>query len=184
MKRFLITLAVALFTLPVSAQNIPAKMRVEIADIEQNDDSYTIFQYKDADDEAVSYYLALSTDLGGFDFSIGDDISGGIHDFDETCIFMGTNLSEAMSFLDTILDLFDQQPGTSLELACRPTLPFEGMGEYGTATCTLVKGLFGKHLNVAFKGRNNRDALVELTRGNVRSLMTSLKIDRKLHPDW
>ncbi|MCR5827477.1 MAG: hypothetical protein K6G53_03585 [Bacteroidales bacterium] len=183
MKRLLAILAAALVTASAFAQNLPAKMRMEITEIEQNDDVYSVFQYKDDDAGAASYYLSLRKVRSGFDFSIGDSFTGGIQDYDETCLSIGSNLSQAIEFMDTLLDLTDQQPGTSVEFASRPTVLLEGMGDYTTTQCNVVKTLFGKRLEFVFKGRGDRTSALDLTKTDIKALKTGIKFHQKLHPD-
>ena len=61
MKRILTIIALVIATLPAFAQkqkNIPAGMRMEIVEIEQDDNEYSIFTYKD-DDGTFGSYLSL-----------------------------------------------------------------------------------------------------------------------------
>ena len=58
MKHFTFTLLATLATVVATAQNIPVGMRMEVAEVEQNDNEFTIFTYKD-EDGTFSYYLGL-----------------------------------------------------------------------------------------------------------------------------
>ena len=183
MKRIIIIAIVFMLSAAsASAQNLPAKMRMEVTEIEQNDDVYSIFRYTDDDAADAECYLGLRTVLGGFEFSF-DGFSGGISDFDETCLSMGGSLTDAISFMDTLLDLVDQQPGTSIELASRPVVFLEGLGDYTTTSCTVVKTLFGKRLEFVFEGRGGRTSVIQLTKGNLKTLCSGLKFHKKLHPE-
>lgn len=183
MKRIIISLAFVLAAVSAFAQNLPAQMRMEITEIEDNDDVYSVFQYRDDNAGAASYYLGLRKVRSGFEFSIGDGFSGGIQDYDETCLSIGSNLTDAMAFMDTLLDLLDQQPGTSLEFASRPTVMLQGLGDYTTTVCNVVKGLFGKRLEFVFEGRGGRTSVLRLAKGDVKALNTGIKFHKKLYPD-
>ena len=58
MKRILTTIVLACVLTSAWAQDFPAGMRNEIVEIEQNEDEYSLFTYKD-EDGAFGYYLSL-----------------------------------------------------------------------------------------------------------------------------
>ena len=60
------------------AQNLPAGMRVEVAEDETDHGEYSIFEYKDSDDaESFGYYLSLGrvTDFLGADEILGMEVT-------------------------------------------------------------------------------------------------------------
>ena len=77
----------------------------------------------------------------------------------------GTTYEEAMDNLDALLKMFDEKDGTQIELACH---------DGGTVPCTLYKGFLGKHLDIAE---------TSITKSDVKSLIFSFKISKKLHVD-
>ncbi|MCR5548160.1 MAG: hypothetical protein K6F25_05350 [Bacteroidales bacterium] len=184
MKKILIALALIFPAFFAAAQEIPAGIRMEVVEISDNDDQYSVFTYKDEDDGAAAYYLSVGRVYSSFEavFEGGTDIS--LTHVDETELCMGQTAEEAQAFLESLLALFDKEPGTTVELPCRPVtgLP-PRLGEAGTAACTVVKPLiFGKRLRITFESRG-REALSEITKSSVKSLILSMKIERKLRPE-
>lgn len=181
MKRILIALALACLTLCSYAQkNLPAGMRSEITEIEQNDDTYTLFQYKDRDGN-LGYYLSLLHTNGSVSFEILEMGNTSISSFDECCLYLGETYDQALEALTDLVDLFSEAAGTTRELEGRRTNGAEGLTDPITITCVLRKGLLGKHLDLRFEGRN-RPAEVQLSKSSVKSLISGLKFHRKLHP--
>ena len=86
------------------AQKQPAGMRMEVAEAETDKSEYSIFTYKDTDDDdSFGYYLSLGrvTKILG---AIRDDITDMSFDaIKETCICLGTTCDEAFATLDTML---------------------------------------------------------------------------------
>lgn len=157
-------------------------VRYEAAEIEVNDDEYTLFMYSD-DGDTVGYYLSVghsdqlvevSTQRLGH-FSLGT--------FDEACIFLGTSTEEAYESLDTLLALFELEVGTEISLPARVASRGPHLGDYTTAVCTVQKPLLsGKRLVFAFD-HGHYYVETRLSRLSVKELKRSLKFYKKLHPD-
>ena len=78
------------------AQNIPAGMRVEVAEDETDHGEYSIFEYKDSDDaESFGYYLSLGrvTDFLGADEILGMEVKNS----HEVTIRLGSTTEEALA---------------------------------------------------------------------------------------
>lgn len=181
MKKILVSLAIACITLCSYAQkNLPVGMRSEITEIEQNDDAYSLFQYKDRDGN-LGYYLSLvHTDMT-LEAIFGDDANMSVSRFDECCLYLGETADDAQAALASLLDLLDEEPGTVREYDARLTNGAEMLTGKATVECLVRKSLFGKRLEFRFDGRYHLNE-VQLTKGNVKSLIAGLKFYRKLHP--
>lgn len=183
MKRILFTLVLSFIAVFAFAQEFPAGMRFEVADIEEDEQSqFSVFKYKD-DDGSVAYYLSVAYRLNVLGIFRDDITDMTIDHIDETCLCIGADSDEAMEFLNGLLDLLNEAPGTTVEFESRKPAGAESLGDYSTATCIVMKRLLGKRLRFIFESRN-RTAETEMTRSAIRSLITSLKFNKALHPDW
>ena len=187
MKKVIIILALALVSLGAFAQDIPAGIRMEIAgagqsDNEYEEDEFQIFTYKD-EDGTFGYYLSLghSTDiLKIFRDDITDMSFGHI---DEACLYMGTTMQDAFSFLDKLEELLESAPGTAAEFPCRLSTGAERLGDSSTATCVVIKRfLQAKRLNFLFRS-GNRTGEAEMNKATIKSLRFGLNVHQKLHPE-
>ena len=182
MKKLLTMLVLGVMTLStVQAQNQPAGMRVEIADAETDHGEYTIFSYKDTDDnDSFGYYLSLGrvADFLGADEILGMEVQN-IH---EVTIRLGANTEEALATIGTILDLYDKDIDTTVEFQGRAATSGFKLGEPVTTTCTVVKKMLGgKRLQFLFP-EGKRQARAYLSKSVLKELRTNFKIDIRLHP--
>ena len=184
MKKLLMLVAVGILaTAPVCAQTNPAGIRLDICSAETDKSEYSLFTYKDSDDDASTcFYLSLgrvTSPLGVFrdDFP---EIS--INDIRETCITLGATADEAFATLDSILVLFDKDVETTASFSGRASTGSERLGDPCTTTCVVKKKpLGGKRLLFQFVS-GDRQAEAYLTKAIVKELRAGLKIDKKLHP--
>ena len=174
MKRVLLTLALMCMAIFSYAQrDIPAGGCMEVASVETGetfDDhvglskQVTLYKVKDKDGNP-SFFLCVSHTTASIFFGTADSNtsfsipSGGV------MLDFGTTYQEAMDNLNDLLDMFAEKDGTQKELTCR---------DGSKVQCTLFKGFLGKHLDIAE---------TSLTKGDIKSLRTSFKISKKLHPD-
>lgn len=181
MKRLLTTLALACMTLFAVAQNSPIGMKMEIAEVEENDNEYAIFTYKDPDG-AFGYYLSVGHVFQLLDLFL-DNPSSSFGLVDETCLVMGETMDDAFAFLDSLLELLDEAPGTTAEFPCRLTTGADQLFVHSTANAIVIKRfLQGKRLNFHFvSGSHTAD--VDLTKSAIKSLRWNLDLYRKLHPN-
>ena len=182
MKRlFFMLLLSAVILGTAQAQNLPAGMRVEVAEDETDHGEYSIFEYKDSDDaESFGYYLSLGrvTDFLGADEILGMEVKN-IH---EVTIRLGSTTEEALATIATILDLFDKDVHTTVEFQGRAATSGFKLGEPVTATCTVVKNtLGGKRLQFLFP-EGGRQARAYLSKSTLKNLRANFKLDIKLHP--
>jgi len=174
---FLLTLV----TLPAQAQKQPAGMRVEVAEAETDNGDYTIFTYKDTDEEdSFGYYLSLGrvTDFLGADEILGMEVKN-LH---EVTIRLGGTTDEALATIGSMLDLYDKDVDTTVEFNGRAATNGFKLGEPVTSTCTVVKKtLGGKRLQFLFP-EGERQARAYLSKSVLKELRTEFKFDIKLHP--
>ncbi|MBO4843324.1 MAG: hypothetical protein J5490_01925 [Bacteroidales bacterium] len=180
MKRILITLAAACITLCAFAQNFPAGMRSELVEIEQDENEYSVFSYKD-NDGTTGYYMSLGTVIPILEV-IGDNSSSSLSHIDETCLYMGETEEDALAFLDSLLELVDQEAGAVAKFPCRMTFGAESLGESSTATCMVVsRFLQTKRLSFIFSS-GGHTAQADLTKSAIRSLRAGVVTYQRLHP--
>lgn len=181
MKKLLTMLLLSAMTLTTQAQNQPAGMRVEVADAETDHGEYSIFTYKDTDeDDSFGYYLSLGrvADFLGADEILGMEVQN-IH---EVTIRLGGTTDEALATIGAILDLYDKDVDTTVEFQGRAATSGFNLGEPVTTTCTVVKKTFGgKRLQFLFP-EGKRQGRVYLTKSVLKELRTNFKFDIKLHP--
>ena len=183
MKKTILTAVflLSLTALPVQAQKQPAGMRVEVCDAETDKGEYSIFTYKDTDeDDSFGYYLSLGrvTDFLGADEILGMEVKN-IH---EVTIRLGATTDEALATIATILDLYDKDVDTMVEFLGRAATSGFKLGEPVTSTCTVVKKtLGGKRLQFLFP-EGKRQGRAYLSKSTLKELRTNFKFDIKLHP--
>lgn len=164
MKKMFLTLALVCMAICSYAQrDIKPRDCMEIASVETNDNEITLYQVKEADGTSC-FYLAASHVLVSFSLEILESTTS-FSSADGTLLYFGASADEAMDKLDALIDLFSEQAGAQMEFTCR---------DGSTVAATLRKGLFGKYLDI-------QDTNV--SKGDFKSLKTSLKMARKLHPN-
>lgn len=173
MKRILVTLAFICMAICAYAQrDILAGGSMEVASIESDDSiggvgqgkQITMYKVKDNDGNpgfllCVSHTM-LSYTFGSDDSNFSFGLPGGA-----VLLDFGTTYQEAMDNLNALADMFAEKDGTQKELTCR---------DGSKTVCTLYKGLLGKHLDIAE---------TSITKSDIKSLIFSFKISKKLHPD-
>lgn len=174
MKRTLITLLLMCLALSSYAQrDVQAGGCMEVASIENSDSvgnvgfdkQIALYKVKDNDGNP-DFFLAISNTTASLTFGTEDSFTsfsfpsgGGV------LLDLGTTYEEAMGNLDTLLDLFNKQDGTQKEWPCH---------DGSTIICTLHKGFLGMSISIAE---------TSLSKSDIRSLKTSFKISKMLHPD-
>ena len=131
--------------------------RLECVEVERDDKHFEVFQYRVAD-SLQGYFLGLDTP---------DHIPGSLITFD--------------MFTEEIYLFFDEEVGASRVFTARMALGTDLM-DASTSTCTVQKRLLGGHrLCFAFE-HSGYTTENYLRKGDIRSIITNLKIYRKLHP--
>jgi hypothetical protein len=170
MKRIIICLAMVLCSVVSMAQ----AWRLECAEVERDDRHYEVFLYR-VGDSLQGYYLGLDTP---------DRIPGSLITFDlftEVCVYLGETLDEAQAALEGMKALADEEVGTMKVFPARMALGND-LKDMTSTTCTVQKRLLGGH-RLCFSFEHSGYTTENfLRKGDLRSLLTSLKIYRKLHP--
>ena len=183
MKQILISMALAFATVAAFSQNIPAGMRMELAEVEQDNFGYSVFSYLD-EDGTFGYYMSISCEIPLLEIFRDDIKDASFNHFDETCLWMGSTADEASAFLDSLMYMFDEENGTIRQFPCRMTFGADALAGSSTATCIVVKRfLQAKRLCFQF-GSGSRTAQADLTKSALKSVRWSFGVGRKLHPDW
>ena len=181
MKKILLTIAATLTLATAQAQKQPANMRVEVAEAETDNGEYSIFTYKDSEaDDSFGYFLSLGrvTDFLGADEILGIEIKN-LH---EVTVRLGATTDEALTTIDSILDLYDKDLDTTVEFQGRAATSGLQLGDSLTSTCTVVKKtLGGKRLQFLFPS-GKRQARAYLSKSTLKELRANFKLDIKLHP--
>ena len=183
MKKLLTLLLLSTMTLGTAQaqKKQPAGMRVEVAEAETDHGDYSIFTYKDTDeDDSFGYYLSLGRLA---DFLGADEILGmQVQNLHEVTIRLGATTDEALATIDTILDLYDKDLETTKEFSGRAATSGFKLGEPVTSTCVVVKKpLVGKRLQFLFpEGKGQGRAY--LSKSTLKELRMNFKLDIKLHP--
>lgn len=183
MKKILLLVALLMTaTMGVQAQkDIPANLRVEVAEAEKDDADYSIFIYKD-DDGTRGYYMSLGGTRQIFSISVNGVTDFSIADVFETCIWLGTTSDEAFATIDTLLSLFDMEAGTERVFEGRTTNGAGLLTDPNIANCKVMKRLIGgKRLLFEFASGKYQCG-VYLTKGVVKNLRFGLKTNMKLNP--
>ena len=181
MKRLLTTLALACMTLFAVAQNSPVGMKMEIAEVGDDDNQFSIFTYRDPDG-AFGYYLGVGREFDLLEI-FSDDRSSSFGIVDETCLVMGETMDDAFAFLDSLQELLEEAPGTTAEFPCRMTTGADQLFAPSVANAIVVKRfLQGKRLSFHFiSGKHSAE--VDMTRSDIKMLRWNLNLYRKIHPD-
>ena len=176
MKRFFVILALAAVALGASAQNSVLRQRMEIAEFESEENNTSISVFYMDDETPRVYYLSLGN-LG-----IGTDIVQVQFDpFYELFIPLGNTLDDAIEKMKDIQDLYKLPRLSSSELdGC-----FAVAYPDGTSTKVAVTArrfLASKVLEFSLPGDGPVRA-THITKGNFSSLLSTLKLYRKIHPN-
>ena len=174
---FLATICFLSVQTVVAQDNMPIGMRMEVAECGSDDNTYSIFSYKD-DDGMVAYYMSLGREYNILEVEGGILGNFTLDHIDEFCLNIGQTPEEAITYLDTLLTLFDKEKGSAFEFPCRLATWGGKLGEPSVATCFVVKRfLQGKRLCFQFKS-GNRLAEADLTKMAVKSLRLSMRLGK------
>ena len=173
MKRILVTLALMCMAIFAYAQrDIPAGGSMEVASIESDESvggigqgkQISMYKVKDNDGNP-SFLLCVSHTMLSLSFGTEDSNSTFSLPGGAVLLDFGTTYQEAMDNLDALLEMFAEKDGTQKELSNR---------DGSKTVCTLHKGFLGKNLEIAE---------TSISKSDIKSLIFSFKISKKLHPD-
>ena len=180
-KKLIVLLLCAIAMGTAHAQNQPVDMRMEVTEVEFDDDEFTIFTYKDSEaDDSFGYYLSLGrvTKFLGADIILDMEVLN----IYEVAIWLGATADEALATIGTMIDLYDSDVNTVVEFSGRASTNSFKLGEPVTSTCIVVKRfLCGKRLQFLFP-IGKYQAVCNVPKSVLKNLRTNFKIDIKLHP--
>ena len=179
MKRFFLCIALAFAGLFASAQDIdkiPARMRVEITEVTNDDETYTLFMYKDQDG-TFGYYFGL----GPADRIVETFIA--FEQVTETILFLGKTSDEAMESLEKLLAMYNEPYDTEIEYPIRFSVAGIIDASFYTAQCIVTKRLIGGKRLSFFYNNGQYTTETYLQKATVKSMIWSFKLHRKLHPN-
>jgi len=162
MKKIIITIFLAFAVCFSFAQEKqPAEMRMEITEVSEDGNEYSVFTYKDKGG-STEYYMGLGRNC-------------------DICLFLGITADEAYESLSFLMDFFDNEAGTTVKFTCRLSVGAEKLGDYTSVSCMVVRhGMKGKHLNFKYECENHIIE-TEITQSAIKSLRSSFKAYRKMH---
>jgi len=175
MKRVCICLSFMLLAVLSFAQTDIVGFPLTVAEAGYDGNNYTVFFYRDSAD-SLGYYLALGT---------VDKISGSpvvFEQFSQTCICLGTTMTEADSTLRFLMGYLQEEPGTTMDcrarLAVGPTLM-----EWVPCSCRVEKRIFGiRRLDFSMR-TPAYTTMTYLRKGAIKNLLKSLEFYMKYHPE-
>lgn len=185
MKKVLLWAVIAIMTLSfdafsASAKDIPAGMRMEIAEVEEDDNEFQLFTYKDQDG-TVAYYLSLGRVFRILDMLFDGELNTSFDHVDEVCLCLGVTPEEAKASLDLLLSFYDEDVNTIAEFPARMATGSEVLGQPTIINCVVKKKfLKGKYLQFNFvSGKHSAEA--DLSKSTVKFLKKALELDMKRH---
>lgn len=177
MKKFIITAFVFLWTVTSFAQGTLWRETTEIASVDINDGDVHLSVLNMPEEGRNQYFLCVGT-LG-----FGDDfIQVGLDPVSQLFIPLGGTLEEAQARLEEIKDLAMQEKGTVKEVEGVLTVGNPSMGDPETVYLTARRYFLSRLIEFSVQ-RNGYLRATHVTKGEMGSLLTSLKIHRKIHPN-
>lgn len=181
-KIFLIAATILMALMNVQARDIPVGIRMEIIEADENEQNqYSIFQYKD-NDGTIGYYMSVGryTELIGL---TRNDMSASFGQYDEVCLYMGSTRDDVIESLDNMLTLMAKDKGTTAEFQCRLATWGQRLGQEASTTCIVTKRFLQSKRLCLYFNSGNRATYADLTKSAVKSMRLSVKLDIRLHPD-
>ena len=163
-----------------TAKDIPVGMRMEIAEVEDDDNDFTLFTYKDKDG-TVGYYLGLGRVFRVLDVLFDGELNSSFDHVDEVCLCLGGTADQALASLDLLLSFYDEDVNTIAEFPARMSTGAERLGQPTIINCVVKKKfLKGKYLQFNFvSGKHSAEA--DLEKSTVKFLRKMLQLDSKRH---
>ena len=176
MKRIICILSLLVWSLAAFSQENRIPQRLELVEIEINDGQVNLEVFNMPNENENHYYLSVGT-LG-----IGDEVVQIKFDpIFELFIPLGETLSEAMQALQEMQGLFKADPGASLETegCLAPAFP---NNELEPVKVTYRRLIFTRVLEFSVE-REGYIRATHIPRSDFNSMITSLNIYRKIHPN-
>ena len=184
MKKILMWAVIAILTLSFDSFSASAKdvtgMRMEIAEVEEDDNEFSIFTYKDKDG-TYGYYMSLGRVFRIMDLLFDGETNTSFDHVDEVCLCLGGTAEQALTSLDLLLSYFDEDVNTIAEFPARMSTGAERLGDLTIIHCVVKKKfLKGKYLQFNFvSGKHSAEA--DLSKSTVKFLKKALEFDMKRH---
>ena len=176
MKRFLCILAFLTLGALAFAQGSFWRQIHTIAEVEIEDGEVTLSVFDLPEGDVHQYYLCVGP-LG-----IGDDVvQFNIDPVSQLFIPLGGTLAEAQAKMEEIRGVADRASGEGIETVGTLSVGNPSTGEKETVFLTARRVLLVKHVEFTVK-RNGYVRSTVLARSDLGSLLTSVKLYRKIHP--
>ena len=176
MKRLVSIVLVLAWTVTAFAQGSILKQTLDIAEVEINDGDVTISVFNMPEEDQNQYYLCVGT-LG-----IGNDVVQlHIDPVFQLFIPLGSTLEEAQAKLEEFKAVAKQPSGTVLETVGCLALANPSTGEPEPVYVTSRRFFLQRILEFSVQ-RNGYVRATHITRGEFGSLLTGVKLYRKIHP--
>lgn len=184
MKHYLMWAVIAICTLTLcdfqaSAKDKAKGMRMEIVSVEQNDNEFVIYTYKD-EDGSENYYLSL-----GHEFRISEEfgfeiLGASLSLVDDASLCLGSTRDEAVEFLNSLVDIFDEDVNYVASFPGRlSTGGGERLGDATTINCVLKKKFIGgKYLQFQFESGKHH-ATADIGKTTLKRLISFFKKVKK-----
>lgn len=175
MKKLLCLLSVLSLSFAAFAQENVIPQRLELVEIEEDEGDVSLEVFQFIKDGQSSYFLSVGN-LG-----IGNEIVQiNVDPVFELFIPLGETLSEAMEVLQQMQELFKTGAGSSLEVTgcLAPAFPTD---EREPVKVTSRRLLLSRVLEFSVD-RGDYIRATHVPRSSFNSLVTSLKLYRKIHP--
>lgn len=176
MKRLISILILLALSTAAFAQGSILKQTLEIAEVEINDGAVSLSVFDMPEEDQHQYYLCVGT-LG-----IGDDfIQLNIDPVFQLFIPLGGSLIEAQAKLEEFKAIVKQPAGTELETIGTLALANPSTGELEPVFVTSRRFLTQKIIEFSIR-RYGYVRATHVPKVDFSSLITSVKLYRKLHP--
>lgn len=176
MKKVILILAVLLCTAPCFAQFSSIPQRLELVEVEINEGE-TILEVFNSPVEGQNHYYLSVGHLG-----MGDEvIQVQVDPLFELFIPLGDTLAEAMERLQALQDLFKGAPGNSIVIDGNLAAGFPN-DKIEPVKVSYRKVLLSRMLEFSVE-REGYIRSTHISKMDFGSIVTSMKLHRKIHPD-
>lgn len=176
MKRLLFAVFFFAVSVMTFAQGSIIKPVYDIAELEINDGDEVLTVFNMPEEGQNHYYLCLGT-LG-----FGDDyVQLNIDPVFQLFIPLGGTLEEAVAKMEELKEVAKQESGTVVETVGTLAIGNPSMGEEETVYVTARRTLLRRLIEFSVK-RNGYLRATYISKGELGSLISTVKIYRKLHP--
>lgn len=175
-RKSFIVLLLAGMPFMAHAQGTLLKPVLEIAEVEINDGDVTLTVFDMPEGDVHQYYLCVGT-LG-----IGDDfVQLQIDPLNQLFLPLGNTLEEAQSKLESFKDVASLPAGKGFETEGVLAVGNPSMGEVEPVSVTSRRFLFQRIIEFSVQ-RNGYVRATHIGRGELGSIVSSVKFYRKIHP--